>query len=107
MVIIAERIGRNPHPALSRRERGIVWNCQYKDGFALGQDLFQVCATGSAAVLGQIVHCAVHVLVEPIFKDIVMCGRLGRSNASQDESQLARFVFDGLFKIVVQNFIGQ
>jgi hypothetical protein len=41
-------------------------------------------------------HRAVLVLIEPGFKDVVMSGRLARSNASQDESQLARFFFDGL-----------
>ena len=59
--------------------------------------MFGVCAAGAASFFREILHCGVHVLVEPIFKDVVMSGRLARSNASQDKSQLARFVFDGLF----------
>jgi len=34
--------------------------------------------------------------IQPFLKDVEMCGRITRSNASQDESQLARFVFYGL-----------
>lgn len=100
MVVVAEGVGGNPHPALSLWERGMIWHCQYKDGFTFGEDLFRVGAADAAAFFGEILHCAVQVLVEPFFKDVVMRGWLRRSNASQDESQLARLVFDRLFKCV-------
>ena len=103
VIVIAESIGGNPHsiphPWLhSLWERGMIWHCQHKDGFTFGQDLFWVGAADAAAFFSEILHCAVLVLAEPFFKDIEVRGSLGRSNASQDESQLARFFLDGLFE---------
>ena len=60
--------------------------------------MFGVCAACAAAFFGKIIHRAVFVLIEPFFKDVVVKRRLRRSNASQDKSQLARFIFNGLFK---------
>ena len=98
VIIVAEGVGCNPHPQpLSLWERG-VGHCQYEDGFAFGKNLFWVCATDAAALFGEILHGAVLFFVEPRFKDVVMRWWLTRSNASQDESQLARFFFDGLFE---------
>ena len=68
-----------------------------ENGFTFGEDLFWVSAAEAAAFFGEVLHCPVFVLCEPVFKNVVVCWRLTRSNASQDESQLARFFFDGLF----------
>lgn len=78
------------------RERG-VWQRQNKDGFTFGEDEFGVGAF--ARGVDEILHCAVITVGEPFLKSCVMRGRLTRSNASQDESQLARFFLDGLFQV--------
>jgi len=77
----------------------LVGQRQNKDGFTFGEDLFGVGAAGAATFFGKIIHRAVLAVCDPVFKSGIMRWRLTRSNASQDESQLARFVFDGLFEI--------
>ena len=61
--------------------------------------MFGVRAARAAAFFGKIIHRAVFVLIEPFFKNVVVKRRLRRSNASQDKSQLARFVFNGLLEV--------
>lgn len=39
-------------------------------------------------------------LREPVFKRGVMRGRFRKSHASEEKSQLARFIFDNLFQVV-------
>ena len=82
-----------------------VGNAQYKDGFTFGKDLLWVCAAGAASLGGEIIHGSMHVRVEPCFENAVIFRRLRRSNASQDESQLACFIFNGLFEF--GQFTGQ
>ncbi len=77
---------------------GGVGQGEDENGLALGKDLFGVGAAGAAAFFGKIVHRAMPAFRQPVFKNGIMRRRLTRSNASQDESQLARFFLDGLFE---------
>lgn len=69
-----------------------------EDGFTFGEDLFGVDTANTAAFFGKVIHRAVFAFCQPCFKVGIMRRRLRRSNASQDESQLARFFLDGLFE---------
>ena len=77
----------------------MVWQGKDENGSALGENLFGVGTADAAAFFGEVLHVAVFVLMKPFFEHAVVCRRLTRSNASQDESQLARFVFDGLLEV--------
>ena len=77
----------------------LIWQGEDKNRLALGENLFGVGATDAAAFFGEVLHVAVFVLMKPFFEHAVVYRRLARSNASQDESQLARFVFNGLLEV--------
>ena len=79
------------------RKWGRVRCSQHQNGFTFRQNLERVGAARAGAFVGEIVHVAVLILREPIFKCGIMRRRFRKRHASQDKSQLACFVFDRLF----------
>lgn len=75
----------------------MIWRSKNYDGLTFRQNLVWVGAAGTGALAGEIIHGAVMPFYEPVFECGVVWGWVRSCHASQDESQLACFVFDRLF----------
>ena len=76
-----------------------IWDGKDENGFTFRENLFGIGTADAIAFFGEVVHCTVFARIDPFFENTVGCKCLARSNASQDKSQLARFVFNGLLEV--------